>query len=81
MFTGGIARLRSCTTTFSHVSEEFATWSASALSSRRFAVFESLVVTRDAVLRDQRSRGTRRRRAVLDRVAAFARTRRLASGR
>ena len=37
--SGGIDRLRSCTTTFSQVSDEFATWSASALSSSRFAVF------------------------------------------
>ena len=38
MLAGGIARLRSCTTTFSHVSAEFEIWSASALSRSRPAV-------------------------------------------
>jgi hypothetical protein len=36
---GGIARLRSFTTTFSHVSAERPTCSASTLSSERPAVF------------------------------------------
>jgi len=40
---GGIDRLRSFTTTFSHVSAELETWSASAVSSERFPVFNRLL--------------------------------------